>query len=82
MLSSIPFGMLEQHRGNVAQVPKEDLKIEMRLYQVYVLFPLIGVVDDVNLLQKCFQSKGESRHTYDNQAREYTVHVRVLYLCI
>ena len=41
---------------------KEDLKIEMRLYQVYVVFPLIRVVDDVILLQKHFQSKGASRH--------------------
>ena len=33
----------------------------MRLYQVYVVFLLMRAVDDVNLLQKCFQSKGASR---------------------
>ena len=37
---------------------EEDLKIEVRLY---VVFPLIRVADDVVLLQKCSQSKGESR---------------------
>ena len=40
---------------------KGDLKIEARLYQVYVIFPLIRVVDDVVLLQKLSQSKGASR---------------------
>ena len=42
---------------------KEDLKIEVRLYQVYVVFPLIRVVDDAVLLQKLSQSKGTSRCT-------------------
>jgi len=40
---------------------KEDLKIEIRLYQVCVVFPLIRVIDDMVLLQKLSQSKGASR---------------------
>ena len=40
---------------------KENLKIEIRLYQVYVEFSLIRVVDNVVLLQKLSQSKGVSR---------------------
>ena len=40
---------------------KEYLKIEIRLYQVYVVFPLMRVRDDVVLLQNLSQSKGASR---------------------
>ena len=42
---------------------KENLKIEIRLYQVYVGFPLIRVVDNMVLLQKLSQRKGASRCT-------------------
>ena len=42
---------------------KGDLKIEVRLYQVYVVFPLIRVGDNVVLQQKLSQSKGASRNT-------------------
>ena len=41
--------------------PKQYLKIEMGFYQVYVVFPLIRVKDDVVLLKKLSQSKGASR---------------------
>jgi len=40
---------------------KEYVKVEMRFYQVYVVFPLIRVRDDVVLLQKLSKSKGASR---------------------
>ena len=38
---------------------KGDLKIEVRLYQVYGVFLLRRVVDDAVLLQKLSQSKGQ-----------------------
>ena len=56
---------------------KEYLKIEIRLYQVYMVFPLIRVVDDVVLLQKLSQSERASRHTIIKLAN---VHERVQYL--
>jgi len=56
---------------------KGDVKIEARLYQVYVIFPLIRVVDYVVLLQKLSQSKGESRRMIIKLAN---IHVRIQYL--
>ena len=43
--------------------PKEYLKIEIRLYQVYVVFPLMRVKDDVVLPKKLSQSERASRRT-------------------
>jgi len=37
-------------RATLDKFLKGDLKIEARLYQVYVVFPLVRVVDDVVLL--------------------------------
>ena len=56
---------------------KEYLKIEMRLYQVYVVFPLMRVRDDMVLLQKLSQRKEASRGTIIKLAN---IHVRAQYL--
>jgi len=56
---------------------KEYLKIEIRIYQVYVVFPLMRVKDDVVLLKELSQSKGESRCMIIKLAN---VHERVWYL--
>ena len=50
-------------RGMLIKSPEGYLKIEIRLYQVYVVFPLVRVKDNVVLLKKLSQSKGASRHT-------------------
>ena len=54
--------MLEQYGEMLNESPKEYLKTEIRLFQVYVGFPLMRVKDDVVLLKKLSQSKGASRH--------------------
>ena len=56
---------------------KEYLKIETRLYQVYVVFPLMRVKEDVVLLKELFQSKGASRCMIIKLAN---IHVRAQYL--
>ena len=57
--------------------PKEYLKIEIRLYQVYVVFPLMRVKDDVVLLKELSQSKEASRCMIIKLAN---VHARAQYL--
>ena len=57
--------------------PKEYLKIEIRLYQGYIVFPLMRVKDDVVFLKKISQSKGESRRMIIKLAN---IHVRAQYL--
>ena len=55
--------MLEQHRGNVARIPKRRSKDRNETLPSLCSISLdtVRVVDDVNLLQKCFQRKGASR---------------------
>jgi len=57
--------------------PKEYQKIEIRLYQVYVVFPLMRVKDDVALLKKLSQSERASRRTI---IKLVNIHERVQYL--
>jgi len=52
-------------------------KLEIRLYQVYVVFPLMRVRDNVVLLKKLSQSKGASRRTIIKLAN---IHARAQYL--
>jgi len=49
----------------------------MRLYPDYVVFLLIRVVDNIDLLQKCFQRKGETGHMI---IKLVNVHARAQYL--
>jgi len=67
--------------NNMGEMLNESLreyqKIETRLYQVYVVFPLMRVRDNVVLLQKLSQSKGASRHTI---IKLVNIHARAQYL--
>ena len=56
---------------------KEYLKIETRLYQVHVVFPLMRVRDDVVSLKKLSQRKRESRCMI---IKLVNVHARAQYL--
>ena len=64
--------MQEQHKSL-----KEYLKIEIRFYQVYVVFSLIRVGDNVGLLQILSQSKGASRRMI---IKLVNIHVMTQYL--
>jgi len=63
--------------GMLIESPEGYLKIEMRLYQVYVVFPLVRVEDNVVLLKKLSQSERASRRTIIKLAN---IHERVQYL--
>jgi hypothetical protein len=60
-------------REILIESPKEYLKIEIRLYQLYIVFPSMRVKDNVVSLKELYQSKGTSRHMITKLAN---VHAR------
>ena len=52
--------MLEQHGGNVELVPERVSKIELKLYQVYIVFSLMRVKNNVVFAEGAFsESRGK-----------------------
>jgi len=63
--------------GMLIESPEGYLRIEVRLYQFYVVFPLVRVKDEVVLLKKLSQSERASRCMI---IKLVNIHERVQYL--